>query len=129
MNPRRTQALLAAVGVLLLLNLLRPAPLPLTAAAEEAGKPPEVLRARMFELVDEHGLARASLKVEPEGAAVFRLRDAKGTIRVKLAATEEGSGLLLLDDRTEPAVHLTAGKTGTTLTLAEKDKEKRVIKP
>ena len=60
---------------------------------------------------------------------MFRLRDAQGSIRVKLGATADGSGLLLLDDRTEPAVHLLAASTGTTLTLAEEGKEKRVFRP
>lgn len=88
-----------------------------------------MLRARMIELVDDRGQVRADLKVETGGEVVFRMRDAKGTIRVKLGASEDGSGLLLLDDRTEPAVHLLAKRTGTTVTLAERGKEKRVIKP
>jgi hypothetical protein len=83
----------------------------------------------MIELVDERGRVRANLKVEAEGEAVFRIFDAKGTIRVKVGGSEDGSGLVLLDDRTEPAVHLLAKSAGTTLTLAEKGKEKRVIRP
>lgn len=69
------------------------------------------------------------MKVEADGEAVFRLRDARGAIRVKLGASEEGSGLLLLDDNTEPAVHLLAKRGGTTVTLAEKGKDKRVLTP
>jgi len=129
MKERATQVLLAVVGVLLVAQFFRSAPVPPAAQAEEAEKIAAVLRARMIELVDEHGQIRANLKVEASGEAVFRLRDAKGTIRVKLGASEDGSGLLLLDDRTEPAVHLLAKRSGTTVTLAEKDKEKRVIKP
>jgi hypothetical protein len=129
MEGRMTQALLVAAGVLLVAQFFRSAQVPPAAQAEEAEKVPAVLRARMIELVDERGQIRANLKVEPGGEVVFRLRDAKGTIRVKLGASEDGSGLLLLDDRTEPAVHVLAKPTGTTLTLAEKDKEKRVIKP
>ncbi len=129
MNERTTQILLAAVGVLLVAQFFRSAPLTPAARAGEVEKIPAVLRARMIELVDEHGLVRANLKVEPGGEAVFRLRDAKGTIRVKLGASEDGSGLLLLDDRTEPAVHLLAKPTGTTVTLAEKGKQKKVLRP
>ena len=129
MKERTTQVLLAAVGVLLVAQFFRSAPVLPTAQAEEAEKIPAVLRARMIELVDERGQIRANLKVEPDGEAVFRMKDAKGTIRVKLGASEDGSGLLLVDDRTEPAGHLLAKRTGTTLTLAEKGKEKRVIKP
>jgi hypothetical protein len=129
MINRTTQVLLAAVAVLLTAYHFRSAPLAPPAQAEEAEKVPAVLRARMIELVDERGQVRANLKVEPNGEAVFRMRDAKGTLRVKLGASEDGSGLLLVDDRTEPAVHLLAMRTGTTVTLAEKGKEKRVIKP
>jgi hypothetical protein len=41
----------------------------------------------------------------------------------------DGSGLLLVDDRTEPAVQLLAKRAGTTVTLAERGKEKKVIRP
>lgn len=129
MKERTTQLLLAAIVLLLGAQYLRPAPAVPTARAEEAEKVPDVLRARRFELVDERGQIRASLKVEPSGEAVFRLTDAAGTIRVKLGAAEDGSGLLLMDDRTEPAIHALAKRTGTSMTLAEKGKEKRVLVP
>jgi hypothetical protein len=129
MNERTTQVLLAAIGVLLLAQLIHPAMAPRDAQAAEVEEVPAVLRARMIELVDERGQVRANLQVEQSGEAVFRLRDAKGEIRVKLGASEDGSGLLLLDDRTEPGVQLLAKGTGTTVTLAEKDKEKRVLTP
>ena len=57
---------------------------------------------REFELVDEKGKKRVSIKVEDNGEVVFRLRDQNGTIRVKLGADEKGSGLLLLDSETNP---------------------------
>jgi hypothetical protein len=129
MKQRTTQLLLAAVALLLTVHLFRSAPMVPTAQAEKAEQVPAVLRARMIELVDERGQVRANLKVELDGEVVFRMRDAKGTLRVKLGASEDGSGLLLVDDRTEPAVHLLAKRAGTTVTLAEKGKEKRVIKP
>jgi hypothetical protein len=119
--------LLAAVVVLLGAHVLRSL-LPV-AQGEGAAKVPAVVRAHMFELVDEQGQVRANLKVEPGGEAVFRLRGSKGEIRVKLAASEDGSGLLLLDDRTEPAVQILAKPSETTVTLTEKGKEKRVLKP
>ncbi len=127
-KERTTQVLLAAVGVLMGIQLLRPEP-GVRASQVESESVPAVLRARMIELVAEQGQVRANLKVEPDGTAVFRMRDAKGTIRVKLGASEDGSGLVLLDDRTEVGAHLLADRNGTVLTLAEKDKEKRVIKP
>lgn len=128
MKERTTQVLLAAVVAVLVAQLFRSAPMA-PAAQALAEQVPTVLRAHMIELVDERGQVRANLKVEPGGAAVFRLRDATGAIRVKLGASEDGSGLVLLDDRTEPAVHVLAKRSGTTLTLAEKDKEERIFKP
>ena len=50
-------------------------------------------------------------------------------MRVKLGASADGSGLLLADKECEPAVWLVTNKSGTSITLAEKGKEKRVMKP
>jgi hypothetical protein len=118
----------AGVGVLSAMQVFGP-PFAAGRAEGAAGKIPDVLRARMLELVDESGQVRANLKVEPGGEVVFRLRDAQGTVRVKLAASADGSGLLLLDDRTEPGAHLLASPRGTSLTLSARGKEKRVIEP
>ena len=71
---------------------------------------PEVLRVRAFEVV-------------------FRLRDEKETIRVKLGASEEGSGLLLINDLTEPGVHLLAKQDDTSVTLTDQSGAEQVIKP
>ena len=89
----------------------------------------QVIKARTIELVDEQGNVRAQLNTEPGGEVVFRLRDAKGTIRVKLGASESGSGLVLLDDATEPAVHVTAKETGGKITLRGKEQKKKVLEP
>ena len=95
-----------------------------------------VLRGRALELVDEAGQVRSRINVEPDGEVVLRLIDRKGTIRVKLGAGERGSGLLLLDEATEPAVHVIARRTGTSerptttsLTLRGSAGEQRVIRP
>ncbi|MEK6782325.1 MAG: hypothetical protein AABY93_11495 [Bacteroidota bacterium] len=80
---------------------------------------------REFELVDENGKQRASIKVEPEGEIVFRLRDDKGTIRVKIGAGEDGSGLVMLDKNTNPAVHVLAKQNGAKFTLTDKEGKKR----
>jgi hypothetical protein len=127
MNVRITQLLLTVIAVLLAAHLFRStAP---AAQANENGEVPEVLRARMLELVDEEGRVRANLKVEEGGEVVFRLRDVEGTIRVKIGAGKDGSGLVLMDDRTEPAVQLLAKPAGTSMTLSEEGKAKRVITP
>ena len=96
----------------------------------------EVLRGRSFEIVDEQGQVRSSLKVEPDGAVVFRLIDKTGTLRVKLGADESGSGLLLADETTQPGVHMVARRAGTAdrpnttrVMLAGADGKQRVIEP
>ena len=77
------------------------------------GAAPELVRARALELVDDRGVVRSRLNVEPGGEVVLRLIDRNGTIRVKLGAGEGGSGLLLLDETTEPAVQLIARREAT----------------
>jgi hypothetical protein len=129
MNPRTNQVLLAAVLVLLAVHLLRSATAVDIAKAEEAKNPPAVIRAGAFELVNKQGKVVAQLYLGEEGGGNIRLRSADGTIRVKLGATDDGSGLLLCDERAEPAVMLLSNKTGTSATLAEKGKEKKVLKP
>ena len=119
---------LVAVGALAGALFLRFAPI-VAAQDEEAGKPVDVIRAQRIELVDERGRTRAQLTVEPGGEAVLRIRDPEGTIRVKLGASESGSGLVLLNDRTEPGVHMLANSEGSTITLAESGKPERVIAP
>ena len=88
-----------------------------------------VLRAQTIELVDEQGQIRAQINTESSGEVVFRLRDAKGNIRVKLGAAEDGSGLLLLDESTEPGIHLLVKPTGATLTLTGQDGQRQLINP
>jgi hypothetical protein len=97
---------------------------------------PSVLRGRSLELVDDRGQVRSRLTVEPTGEVVLRLLDQNGTIRVKLGAGEDGSGLVLLDEATEPAVHIIAWRTGTSerptttsITLKGRDGQQRVMKP
>ena len=89
---------------------------------------PAVLRAKTIELVDGRGRWRAQLKVERGGQVVFRLRDQNGVIRTKLGADENGSGLLLLDEQTEPGIHLVASRNGTTATLRRGEK-RLVLRP
>jgi hypothetical protein len=79
---------------------------------------------REFQLVDENGTERASIKVEAEGQVVLRLRDKEGAIRVKMGADEAGSGLVLLDRQTNPAIHALS-KQGGALTVLDKDGKQR----
>ena len=123
MGARRLLITLTSVNALVLALLL------LHSNRLAAASDPETLRARAIELVDERGQVRAQLNVESSGEAVFRLRDQKGEIRVKLGASGEGSGLLLLDGATEPAIHMLAKGSGTSLTLSGKGGLRRVITP
>jgi hypothetical protein len=89
---------------------------------------PPVIRAQAIELVDSKGQVRAQLNVESSGEAVFRMRDAGGTIRVKIGADADGSGLLLLDESTEPAVHMLAKRSGTSVTI-KRGAQQQVLQP
>jgi hypothetical protein len=129
MKERTTQVLLAAVAVLLAAHLFRSPPVAATGQAEEAGQVPAVLRAEEILLVDKQGKVVAQLHVGEDGGGNLRLRSGDGTVRVKLGGTADGSALLLMDNEAEPAVWLATNKSGTSVTLAEKGKEKRVLKP
>jgi hypothetical protein len=93
---------------------------------------PEVLpiiRTQAFELVDENGQVRSRLNVETDGTVVFRLLDQEGTIRVKLGADKNGSGLVLLDEATEPGVHIVAREQSGGIKLNGPKGRQRVIEP
>ena len=87
-----------------------------------------VLRAQAIELVDSRGRVRAQLNVEADGEVLLRLRDENGTIRLKLGASEDGSGLVMMNERTEPAVHVLAKRNGTSLSL-QRGEKRHVIAP
>jgi hypothetical protein len=123
MNVHRVTLALTAANLALLLFTL--AQSRLTAAESIA----PVLRAEVLELVDDRGQLRSRLNVEPGGEVVLRLLDENGTIRVKLGAGTGGSGLLLLNDTTEPGVHILADSTASTLKLADKSGRQTVIAP
>jgi len=129
MKERTTQILLAIVAVLLAAHLVRPALISSSAQASQNEKPPAVLRAQSIELVDKQGQARAQLFLGEDGSGNLRLRDGSGTVRVKLGATPTGAGLILFDQDVEPAIWASTDKSSTSLKLAEKGKEQRVIKP
>jgi hypothetical protein len=113
---------LLSVNLALLLGSLLPG------RAVVAQTAPSVLRARAIELVDDRGRVRAQLDVESSGEVVFRLRDGSGTVRVKLGASEEGSGLLLLDETTDPGIHMVAKRGNTSLTVA-KGAQRHILTP
>jgi hypothetical protein len=127
---QRLAVLLTAVNFVLLLLLL------FHNRAVLAQADGGVLRARGLELVDAAGQVRGQFIVEPEGEAVFRIRDGAGTIRVKLAGGSQGSGLLLLDETTEPAVHIIARRravadrpTTTSISLTGPEGQRKTLAP
>jgi hypothetical protein len=104
-------------------------------APNPAPGPATTLRTQRLELLDESGRVRGQIQVEDSGEVVFRLRDEAGRIRVKLGASQRGSALILLDDRTEPGVRLSAGVSALTqrpdthLTLSAAGGASRTIRP
>ena len=79
MKERTTQVLLAAVALLLLAHLVRPASTSSAAHAQEAGQAPAVLRAQAIELVDKQGkvVAPSFTRTVPSPLPVFALLDAR----------------------------------------------------
>jgi hypothetical protein len=139
-TERLALALMAANLLLLILVFANRVPSAARGAAQASASSEEavvpVLRGRALELLDHHEQVRARISMEPGGETVLRLLDENGTIRVKLGAGEDGSGLLLLDEETEPGVHLIARRAGTTttptttsLTLRGAEGRQRVIEP
>ena len=140
MKSYRTTLVMAianlALLILVLTGLLPGAGGACPGVAEARIPTTQTLRGRALEIVDEGDRIRARIDVEEGGEVVLRLVDPDGTIRVKLGAGENGSGLLLLDEETEPGVHLIARRRGTeatptttSVTLRAGEDRERVIAP
>ena len=97
----------------------------LFAAASSADGNFNKVTVREFELVDKSNTSRVWIRVEDTGEVVFRMRDGKGTIRVKLGAGEDGSGMVLLDQNTNPGVHMLSGTSGIKIVITDKDGKRR----
>lgn len=123
----RTKSLLLALtglNVALLLWLVTTA----RDAVAQQGAPP-VVRAGAFELVDDAGAVRGQFMITPDGETLLRMRDARGEVRVKIGAAEDGSGLVLMDQSTEPGLHILAKRGSTFISLTNTDGTQRVIRP
>jgi hypothetical protein len=94
---------------------------------------PDILRARGLEIVDDRGIVRAQIVVQPnEGGVLFRLIDQQRKPLVKLGAGADGSGLMLTGDPARPdwnGIQVLAKPGGSTLRLLNLDGKERVIKP
>ena len=60
---------------------------------------------------------------------LFSMRPAGATHRNLWEIRTDGSGLVLLNDATEPGVHILAKATGSSLRLAEKNGRERLVTP
>lgn len=129
MKERSTRIMLGIVIFLLSALLVQNSRTASAAESQRGGDPAPVLRARAFEVVDERGRVRAQLYLGEDGDGGIRLRNKNGDLRVKLGASTEGyTGLQLFDgtDPVSPAVQLVTSPSGTSLSLKEKGKEKRI---
>jgi|SRR6478609_2980524 len=88
-----------------------------------------IVRTQQFELVDKNGKVRASIKIEDSGETVFRLMDEDQTIRVKIGGSKEGSGLVMLNNETNPGVHVLAKKDKTSFTITDQKGNKKELIP
>lgn len=79
----------------------------------------DVIRAKLIELVNDNGDVVGQLYLGEGGSGQIRLRNGNGEVRVKLGPSNDGTGagLILMDERTEPAVQLEATVEGPTLLL------------
>lgn len=124
MNTHRLASALTVTNLILLIVLV------IQSQTIANQRIPDVLRVQAFELVDGNGRIRAQLDIdETTGEVIFRLRDENENIRVKLGASEEGSGLLLINELTEPGVHILAKQGDTSLTLMNQGGVKQIIEP
>jgi len=94
-----------------------------------AARPPkenfDKIIVKEFEMVDDNGKIRASIKAESNGEVVFRLKDKRGNIRVKMGASEDGSALVLLDKNTKLGVFVMAKRDTSSITITSKDGKRK----
>jgi len=109
--------------------------------APHPASPPDVLRGRGLEIVDDRGKVRASIMLMPEDPKVLwkgkpypetvllRLITADGRPNVKLGAGKNGSGLLIAGQSDPTYVQVLAEGGETMVRLKNKDGQERVIRP
>jgi hypothetical protein len=94
---------------------------------------PDMLRARGLEIVDDRGIVRAQIIVQPnDGGVLVRLIDQQGKPLVKLGAGKDGSALMLTGDPVRndwSGIQVLARPGASTLRLLHPDGKERVIKP
>jgi hypothetical protein len=140
-NHRLTIALtLVNLGILGFLFLRQIAPV-------QASGPVPVIRGRGLEIVDDHGMVRASIQIVPAGPAImadgtvvkdgktypetvrFRLIRPDGRPSVKITTSEEGSALTLGGGIDPTYIVLSADGGDSSLQLTNKDSRLQTVKP
>jgi hypothetical protein len=106
-----------------------------------AGTPPDVIRGRGLEIVDDRGKVRASITIAPENPKVtwkgkpypetvlLRLVSEDGRPNVKLGASRVGAVLLIGGESDPTYVQVLAEAGQTSVKLINKDRRERVIQP
>jgi len=93
----------------------------------------DIVRAKGLEIVDDRGLVRAQIIVQPNnGGVLFRLIDEKQKPLVKLGAGADGSGLMLTGDpaaREWSGIQVQAKPGESRVRLLNPDGTERIIKP
>jgi hypothetical protein len=141
MKERVTQALLGAVVLLLVVQLLRGSGLAV-AQADTRGQVPDVLRCRMLEIVDDRGRVRASIKLHPANSKVtlpngktqpetviLRLIDQNGRPSVKLFCSAQGAGLFVGGDSDPTYARIASDGASSSVKLINKDGQQKLIEP
>lgn len=129
MNSRTTHVLLAIITIVPVAHFLHAVNLLPIAQAHSGAEISEVARTKLIEIVDGKGQVVAQLHSSEDGGGQLRLRSSSGAVRVKLGSTADGSGLILMDNDSEPAIVHSVGRSGTSLTLAQKGKNRRTLEP
>ena len=110
-------------------------------AALHPASPPDVLRGRGLEIVDDRGRVRASITLHAEDPKItwqgkpypetvlFRLITSEGRPNVKLGAGRKGSGLLIAGESDPTYVQVLAEGGKTTVRVKNQDGRERVLRP
>jgi hypothetical protein len=134
MNRLRMLTALTCVNLALFAAIL------LLQAPRAGADAPGVLRGSALEIVDAQGRVRASIKLhpaevlEPAGrrypeTVVLRLVDENGRPEVKIAGSVEGGGLALVGASDETRLQLAAQHAESSITLANGEGRRQVIRP
>jgi len=117
---RLTRQLILGAGIVLGMFALFVAVRAMTGVAysQAGGNIAEVIRAKNFEMVDNQGKTRATLKVNV-GGVLLGLLDEKGIHRMALRVSERGPELDLADEKGTLRAMLTSAKGGSGLSFAD----------